>query len=64
VLQVLGGPFFPAWREIYHGLPRLIEQTRWLDELPAELRARGFTDIDRENLTLYGSAIITARRPT
>mgnify|MGYP003575550635 CR=1 FL=1 len=63
-LQVLGGPLFPAWREIYHGLPRLIEQTRWLQELPAELQARGFTDIRREDLTLYGSAIVTARRPT
>lgn len=63
-LQRLGGPFFPAWREIYHGLPQLIEQTRWLEELPAELQERGFTDIRRENLTLYGSAIITARRPT
>lgn len=63
-LQRLGGPFFPAWREIYHGLPKLIEQTRWLEELPAALRARGFADIRRQDLTLYGSAIITARRPT
>ena len=63
LLRRLGGPFFPAWREIYDDLPGLIEQTRWLDELPAALQARGFTDIRREDLTLYGSAIITARRP-
>jgi demethylmenaquinone methyltransferase/2-methoxy-6-polyprenyl-1,4-benzoquinol methylase len=59
----LGG-LFPAWREIYRGLPELIQQTRWLEELPAALKAHGFTDIRREDLTLYGSAIITARRPT
>jgi len=57
------GAFFPAWREIYHGLPVLIQQTRWTEELPAALQAQGFTDIHREDLTLYGSAIITARRP-
>ncbi len=63
VLQKMGG-LFPSWREIYHGLPVLIQQTRWTEELPAALRAQGFTDIRREDLTLYGSAIITARRPT
>lgn len=63
VLRGLGGPLFPAWREIYEGLPQLIEQTRWLEELPAALHAQGFTDIRREDLTLYGSAIVTARRP-
>ncbi|TFY97521.1 class I SAM-dependent methyltransferase [Ramlibacter rhizophilus] len=57
------GRVFPAWREIYHGLPELIEHTRWLEELPAALQAHGFTDIHREDLTLYGSAIVTARRP-
>jgi demethylmenaquinone methyltransferase / 2-methoxy-6-polyprenyl-1,4-benzoquinol methylase len=63
-LQRLGSPFFPAWREIYYGLPQLIEHSRWLEELPAELQKRGFADIRREDLTLYGSAIVTARRPT
>jgi demethylmenaquinone methyltransferase/2-methoxy-6-polyprenyl-1,4-benzoquinol methylase len=63
-LQRLAGPMFPAWREIYHGLPQLIEQTRWLEELPAELQQKGFAEIRREDLTLYGSAIVTARRPT
>lgn len=62
-LQRLGSPLFPAWREIYYGLPELIERTRWLEELPAALREQGFTDIRRQDLTLYGSAILTARRP-
>jgi demethylmenaquinone methyltransferase/2-methoxy-6-polyprenyl-1,4-benzoquinol methylase len=64
VLQRVGSPLFPAWREIYHGLPQLIEQTRWPQELPAALRKRGFIDIRRLDLTLHGSGIVTARRPT
>lgn len=63
-LQRLGGPLFPAWREIYQGLPQLIEQTRWPQELQAALQARGFVEIRRVDLTLHGSAIVTARRPT
>jgi demethylmenaquinone methyltransferase/2-methoxy-6-polyprenyl-1,4-benzoquinol methylase len=62
LLQRMGG-LFPAWREIYYGLPELIEKTRWPEELWAALQARGFTEIERHDLTLYGSAIITARRP-
>ncbi len=62
VLQAVGGPWFPAWREIYRDLPRVIEQTRWVEDLQALLRAHGFVDIRREDLTLYGSAIVTARK--
>ena len=62
ILQWVGCPLFPAWREIFYGLPRLIEQTRWVPELRAELEANGFRDIRMEYLTLYGSAIITARK--
>jgi demethylmenaquinone methyltransferase/2-methoxy-6-polyprenyl-1,4-benzoquinol methylase len=60
-LQALGGAFYPAWREIYRGLPRLIEETRWLAELPRLLADNGFAGIRTEHLTLYGSAIVTAR---
>lgn len=62
VLQWVGSLFFPAWREIFYGLPRLIQQTRWVPELRAELQKHGFKDIRMEYLTLYGSAIITARK--
>lgn len=62
MLQLVGSPLFPAWREIFYGLPRLIEQTRWVPELLAELETHGFRDIRCEYLTLYGSAIVTARK--
>ena len=64
VLQRLGSPLLPAWREIFHGLPQLIEQTRWPQQLPAVLQEHGFIEIRRLDLTLQGSAIVTARRPT
>ena len=63
VMQQTVARAWPAWREIYYGLPRLIESTQWLTELPAVLRARGFADVRTEYLTLYGSALVTARLP-
>jgi len=62
VLQRLGSLLFPAWREIFYGLPDLIQESRWIPELTAALRVNGFTDIRMEYLTAYGSAIVTARK--
>jgi demethylmenaquinone methyltransferase / 2-methoxy-6-polyprenyl-1,4-benzoquinol methylase len=61
-LQLLGSAMLPAWNEIYYGLPRLIEQTRWLPELEQALAENGFRDIRTEYLTAYGSAIVSARK--
>ncbi len=60
LLRIIGTPLFPAWREIFDGLPSLIEQTRWRDELNRALEENAFRDIETQNLTLYGSALITA----
>jgi len=62
VLQHIGTPFFPSWREIYYGLPQLIEETRWASDLPPLLKEHGFKNIRREDLTAYGSAIFTATK--
>lgn len=61
-LQLAGNRFFPAWREIFFGLPRLIEETRWVSQLQEALRESGFRHLRLEYLTAYGSAIITARK--
>ena len=61
-LQTIGGALLPAWREIYYGLPALIERTRWLPELQALLERHRFRDIRVEHLTAYGSAIVSARK--
>jgi demethylmenaquinone methyltransferase/2-methoxy-6-polyprenyl-1,4-benzoquinol methylase len=60
LLQMIGTPLFPAWREIFHGLPGLIEQSRWRPELTCALEENGFRDIQKRSLTLHGSALITA----
>lgn len=62
VMRGAGSRFFPSWREIFQGLPELIQATRWLSELERELRSNRFTDLRTEYLTLYGSAIVTARK--
>ena len=62
LLQLIGIPILPSWREIFHGLPRLIEQTRWPSELDVALRKYRFKDIQFRYLTAYGSAIMTARK--
>ena len=62
-LQTVGGALYPSWREIYHGLPRLIEQSDWVQELERLLVASGFSEVRTESLTAYGSAIVTAQAP-
>ncbi len=61
-LQHIGAPLFRSWREIFFGLPDLIESTRWTEELREELARCGFEHIRMDDLTAYGSAIIGARR--
>lgn len=61
-MQGLCPMFFPAWREIYFGLPELIETTHWPEELQTAVKENGFHDLTMEYLTAYGSAIITARK--
>jgi demethylmenaquinone methyltransferase/2-methoxy-6-polyprenyl-1,4-benzoquinol methylase len=61
-MRHIGKTLFPAWREIFHGLPELIARTRWLAELDTALRASGFREIRIEALTLHGSAIVSARK--
>lgn len=62
LLQLLGSRLFPAWREIFYGLPRLIQETHWVSELQEALAQNGFAHIQLEYLTVYGSAIVTARK--
>jgi demethylmenaquinone methyltransferase / 2-methoxy-6-polyprenyl-1,4-benzoquinol methylase len=62
-LQVAGSRLIPSWKEIYHGLPELIEATTWVRDLPEALEKEGFVDVRRDDLTLYGSAIVHGRLP-
>jgi len=60
MLQRVGARLCPAWREIYYGLPGLIQNTRWIQELAEVLKEQGFENIRLEYLTAYGAAIMTA----
>jgi demethylmenaquinone methyltransferase/2-methoxy-6-polyprenyl-1,4-benzoquinol methylase len=62
LMQSVGSRVFPAWREIFFGLPELIERTRWPEELQQALHDNGFATIRMETLTMHGSAIITAHK--
>ncbi len=62
LLQRVGSRLYPAWREIYVGLPQLIEETRWLQELQEALTEEAFKNIRVKYLTLFGSAIVTAKQ--
>jgi demethylmenaquinone methyltransferase/2-methoxy-6-polyprenyl-1,4-benzoquinol methylase len=53
---------FSEWKEIYEGLPQLIERTHWVALLQDALGRNAFTEVKLEFLTLYGSAIVTARK--
>jgi demethylmenaquinone methyltransferase/2-methoxy-6-polyprenyl-1,4-benzoquinol methylase len=63
LLQRVGAPIFPAWREIYHELPRLIQETRWIPDLTEALKDNGFESIQVERLTGGSSTIVAARKP-
>lgn len=62
LLRNLGSPLLPAWRTIFRDLPALIEHSRWIPELIQALQQQGFRAIEVENLTLHGSAIVSARK--
>ncbi len=51
----------PSWKPIYEGLPRLIAETTWPADLSEALHSCGFEEVRRDDLTLYGSAIVSAR---
>jgi len=61
-LRTIGSAFYPAWQTIFNELPRLIEHSHWCTEFWRCLQEAGFRDLCRVDLTLYGSALITARR--
>lgn len=63
ILQMLGSPLLPQWREIFFGLPSLIERSRWVPELEQALKRNAFEHVRIRALTLHGSALVTAHKP-
>jgi demethylmenaquinone methyltransferase/2-methoxy-6-polyprenyl-1,4-benzoquinol methylase len=64
LLQRIGSPRFPTWREVFYQLPDLVRRTKWVDELADEMRRNRLVEIRVETLTLQGAALVTARKPS
>jgi len=62
ILQTVGRWTYPQWQEIYCGLPALLRETRWVQELSKTLAANGFSDIRIQSYTLGTSAMVSARK--
>lgn len=62
LLQTVGAWKYPQWKAVFDGLPALLRETTWTDELVKSLLENGFSEIAKESLTGDTSAIITARK--
>ncbi|GAB4259592.1 MAG: hypothetical protein Kow0092_07930 [Deferrisomatales bacterium] len=61
-LQRAGVRRFPEWRQALLGLPGLLEQTAWVEDLSEALVRRGFRRVTVERLAFGAAALVTARR--
>jgi demethylmenaquinone methyltransferase / 2-methoxy-6-polyprenyl-1,4-benzoquinol methylase len=62
ILQSLGTRKYPEWENVFYGLPELLRQTRWVQELQTVIHENALSEIKVDYLTLGASAIITARK--
>ncbi len=62
LLQTTGAWKYPQWKTVFDGLPDLLRETTWTDELERSLRENGFSETTLEYLTLGTSAIVTAKK--
>ncbi len=60
LLQSAGARRHPEWRNSFDGLPALLRETRWTDDLERCLCENGFAARSLEYLTFGTAAIITA----
>ena len=63
LMQRIGSRRHPEWRNVFYGLPELLRQTTWPQDLRTALAENGFRELEIESLTLGASALVTAKRP-
>ena len=63
VLLKFIGIFFPSWRYAFSELPKLIQNSKWVDQYSKVLEKNGF-DVIQQNLTWHSSVILHARKNT
>ena len=62
LLQTVGAWKYPQWKAVFDGLPGLLRETKWIDEMVKLLPENGLSEIVKESLTLHTSTIVTARK--
>ena len=62
LLQKLGSLRYPQWKTIFYGLPELVRQSTWVQDLQVAMRENGLSGVELEYLTLGASAIMTGRK--
>ena len=58
VVLHLAGYLLPNWEDVFVELPKLIRETRWLDDYEDTMKKYGL-QVDKQSLTLYTSSILT-----
>jgi demethylmenaquinone methyltransferase/2-methoxy-6-polyprenyl-1,4-benzoquinol methylase len=62
LLQSAGNRAHPEWREAFFGLPPLLRETTWVEDLTSALRRQGFQAVRIRSLTFGAAALVTATR--
>ncbi|MGD1836592.1 MAG: class I SAM-dependent methyltransferase, partial [Nitrososphaeraceae archaeon] len=57
------GKFLKSWEFIFSNLDAVIKNSKWTENLIADLKKKGFQSIDCKYYTLKTSAIILAQKP-
>ena len=63
LVPFVGGLWYPEWKEVFHELPNVIRETKWVAELTEALKKERFRDIQTESLTGEGSVLVSAFKP-
>ena len=58
VVLHLAGYLLPNWEDVFVELPKLIRETRWLDDYEDTMKKYDL-QVDKQSLTLYTSSILT-----
>lgn len=58
VVLHLAGYLLPNWEDVFVELPKLIRETRWLDDYEDTMKKYGL-QVDKQSLTLHTSSILT-----
>ncbi len=62
LLRTVGSRLYPEWRQAFEGLPALIRDTTWVEDLCGLMREHAFSGITVERLTWGTAAIVAARK--